>query len=207
MTTTEFHLVRHGQPQDAERLLGRSDPELTELGWRQWQSSCAPLTWQQLYSSPLRRCAEFGQQLARQRHCSLQLDDRLQELDFGEWDGQALAQLWQRPEGDFEAYWQQPWQQVPPGGESTDALLQRVTGLLAELAERHRGETVLLLTHSGVIRVLLSWLLGGQQQGNAHLSRVALGHAARLHIQIYIDEQGLHWPQLMGLFPAPTDCE
>ncbi|TKB50277.1 histidine phosphatase family protein [Ferrimonas sediminicola] len=197
---TLLTLVRHGRPDRADRLLGRTDPGLTPQGWQQMQVSCDGLEVDGIISSPLSRCAEFAHHLSRQRRLPLTIEPGIQELDFGQWDGVDFETLWQSTDGAFELYWQTPWQQTPPQGESTQALHQRVEQTLLRCAREHPGRHLLLLTHAGVMRVVLAWLLEGSRNGNAHLSRVTLGHGARLSLSLYQDEQGQIWPQLLELF-------
>ncbi|MGB6137321.1 MAG: histidine phosphatase family protein [Shewanella sp.] len=196
---TQFTVVRHGEPQNADLLLGRTNPPLTEKGIVQMFARCHLGTYHRVISSPLSRCADFANQYSADKNMPLVIDDRLQELDFGQWDGMALSELWQLPNQQFERFWLQPWFHIPPGGESTTSLLNRTTQLIDELCNRFSGEHLLLVTHSGVIRVLLSWLLQGAQNGNAHLSRVEVKHGASLSMSVFVDEQGHGWPQLLSL--------
>ncbi|AZG73297.1 histidine phosphatase family protein [Shewanella livingstonensis] len=200
---TKMTLLRHGEPQNAHLLLGRTNPQLTAKGFEQMKARCSNAQYNRVITSPLIRCADFATQYSAQNNTPLVIENRLQELDFGEWDGVALAELWQMPTKAFETYWHQPWHHIPPGGESTNALLHRVSQLIHELSIRFTGEHILMITHSGVIRVILSWLLQGLQQGNAHLSRVELQHGASLSIGVFIDDEGTQWPQLIGLNNSP----
>ncbi|WP_417347219.1 histidine phosphatase family protein [Ferrimonas sp.] len=197
---TVLTLVRHGRPELADRLLGRTDPGLTPLGWQQMQQSCQGLKVDAIITSPLTRCADFAQALGRERQLPVETESRFQELDFGDWDGLDFQTLWQSTDGAFELYWQAPWQETPPGGESTESLQRRVEQALLEHGTRHKGKNLLLVTHAGVMRLVLAWLLEGSRQGNAHLSRVTLGHAARITLSLYQDEQGQVWPQLVELY-------
>ncbi|QIZ76268.1 histidine phosphatase family protein [Ferrimonas lipolytica] len=197
MSYTYFTLIRHGKPDDCDRLLGRSDPELTDAGWQMMAHASAGLEAEQIISSPRKRCSAFARHFASSQQLPLQIDDNWQELDFGDWDGELLQRLWQQPE--FNQYWQQPFDNCPPNGESTQQLLQRVSAAITDLSNRYPGQRLLIFTHSGVIRLVLWWLLNGQHSGNAHLSQVHLSHAAKLDFTTFKDENQKLWPQLAGL--------
>jgi alpha-ribazole phosphatase len=195
---TQFILVRHGEPEDSHCLLGRTNPPLTAKGVQQLKQVCMNINIDQIVSSPLKRCADFSLWFSQQKQCPLLVDDRLQEMNFGCWDGLSLSHLWQLPSGEFERFWQQPWQFSPPEGETTQQVLARVAQLLIELARRHPGEKLLLFTHSGVMRIVLCWLLNSKEQGNAHLSRVELNYGAQITMSLYQDDEGQLWPQMLG---------
>ena len=106
-----------------------------------------------IHSSPLKRCHKLAQELSDQ---SVTTDEQLMELDFGKWEGRA----WD----DIEDEELQPWMQnfveaVPPGGESYRQLYDRVTGWWEEFIKAEHKQ-VLVVTHAGVIRCLLSHVLG-----------------------------------------------
>ncbi|WOT06764.1 histidine phosphatase family protein [Shewanella youngdeokensis] len=198
MNYCEFTLLRHGQPEQADCLLGRTNPPLTAKGWQQMQLSSTGLTFDLIISSPLSRCHAYARHLAQQHNSQLIVDSDWQELDFGDWDGQAINSLWEDQHG-YGEYWQAPFDHTPPNGETTTALLQRLTSSIGRLSREYAGQRILIVSHSGVMRMLLAWLLNSTQQGNPHLSRVQLEHAAVLQFNTYIDEANTLWPQLQGL--------
>jgi broad specificity phosphatase PhoE len=198
MNDTQFTLLRHGLPKQADSLLGRTNPPLTAKGWQQMQRSSAGLTFDVIISSPLSRCHAYAQHLAQQNNSPLIVDSDWQELDFGDWDGQPISTLWDDQHG-YGEYWQAPFELTPPNGETTTELLQRLTRSIERLSREYAGQRILIVSHSGVMRMLLAWLLNSTQQGNPHLSRVQLEHAALLQFNTYIDEADTLWPQLQGL--------
>ncbi|MBR9727947.1 histidine phosphatase family protein [Shewanella intestini] len=203
MNTTEFIIMRHGLPEQADCLLGRTNPPLTTIGWQQMYRSSAALEYDLIISSPRQRCSAFAQQLAQQHQCPCELDDAWQELDFGDWDGMKIQQLWLQDELGYPQYWQQPFVYSPPNGESSQQLLSRMTRAITTLAVKHTGKRLLIISHAGVMRMALAWLLNTHQQRNPHLSRVELDHAAILRFNVFIDQDEQQWPQLQALIPAP----
>ncbi|OHX12386.1 phosphoglycerate mutase [Chromobacterium sphagni] len=155
-------LLRHGEIDHDGRLIGLTDLPLTEHGQQQlarsWQriSSLAPVT--AIASSPLQRCREFAVRQALSGSLALKVDPRFAEIDFGDWDGQPLAELeHQHPD------WRQQLADggfTPPGGESYEQFRTRVLAGLSEWMTTARGSHRLLVTHGGVITVLMAELLG-----------------------------------------------
>lgn len=118
--------------------------------------------WKQplIYSSPLQRCAELAESLAAPTNAEVQFDDRLKELNFGDWE----ERLWEDiPRADLDAWANDFVDGSPPGGESYRALQTRVNALLDELRARpliaDGNRDVLFVAHGGVIRALLAWAL------------------------------------------------
>ncbi len=102
-----------------------------------------------VWSSPLRRCRELAERL----HPAPRLDGRLQEMDFGAWEGQ----LWEtvaRPA--LDAWAADVAGFAPPGGESGAAVQARALAWVAECGETE----AVVVTHGGVIRVLAAHWLG-----------------------------------------------
>jgi len=67
---TQIDLLRHGEPVGGRRYRGQTDDPLSEKGWQQMRAAVLDVQgWDVIYSSPLRRCAEFAQELSRRRRC------------------------------------------------------------------------------------------------------------------------------------------
>ena len=112
-----------------------------------------------IYSSPLQRCLKLAYALALERE--VQEDQRLMELDFGDWELKHWDDI---PRGLVDVWADDHVMQAPPNGESFHALSLRAIEFLQEVSANHAGQDVLVLTHAGVIRALLSQAL------NLHLT-------------------------------------
>jgi alpha-ribazole phosphatase len=97
-----------------------------------------------LYSSPLTRCRLLAEQL----HAAPHFDDRLREIDFGDWEMQPWDSLDHRL---LDAWAADPFGFVPPGGEAVAALRARVAGFLRELPAA--AADVIIVAHAGVMKV------------------------------------------------------
>jgi alpha-ribazole phosphatase len=155
-------LVRHGRIGDGQggRFVGRSDPALDGCGEaqaRQLARRVQQFAPQRCYCSPLRRCQQTAAILMP--HVRLQEDERLREIDFGRWENRTFAEIaqaepeavarWAAADADFAF----------PEGERIAAFRERVARV-AEYLVGVQAETVLAVTHGGVIRAMICHLLG-----------------------------------------------
>ena len=106
-----------------------------------------------LVSSPARRCRALAETIGGALGARVELDGRLQELDFGAWEGLAWEVVPREALDDWAA---DPWGFAPPGGESGAGLVGRVRAFHAEL---RAGAVV--VSHGGPLKVLAA-LLGGR---------------------------------------------
>lgn len=155
-------LVRHGETDTnrAGRLLGRADPPLNERGRAQvaalaqlFADGAPPVA---VVSSPLGRARETAAAIADAVGVTVELDERLVEVDYGEWDGRAL--------GDMRIELMERWRAdpdfVPPGGESLAAVTARAGACAAELLDRAGSELVIAVSHVSPIKGAVAWALG-----------------------------------------------
>lgn len=178
-------LLRHGETERGGGFRGSLDDALTERGWAQMREAVAVLEgWTALVSSPLQRCARFAAELAEQRELPLQLEADLQELHFGEWEGRTAAELMLDAETELGRFWSDPYAYTPPGGEPLARFEARVLAALARLQAQHAGRHVLLVTHGGVINLLLA---RARRLPRAQLLQVGAAHGALFRLQVGAD--------------------
>jgi broad specificity phosphatase PhoE len=191
---TKLYLARHGESDwNAEnRFQGHTDRPLTERGRRQAErlaAEVADLSLTAIYTSPLRRCAETAEIIARTVKVEPIVDSALQEVDVGSWAGLTRADVEERfPEG-FRS-----WVSGGNGwtdGETYEDMSERVLTAVGSIAGVHPGENVLVISHGGPIRAIHAAAAGMDVQSyrrlrrvepNARLSAVAVenGRVARL---------------------------
>ncbi len=166
--TVDF--LRHGEPVGGDVLRGRVDHPLSDLGWLQMQKAAqlntarelSPTTpsWTHLISSPLQRCRVFAEHLAQLTALQLRVHEKWQEIDYGDWDGMLLSD-WRESAGpQFKEFRKDVSKLNPPNGEAFLSFRDRVLEAMNELAELPDGSHVLIVTHGGVLRVVLPTVLG-----------------------------------------------
>jgi broad specificity phosphatase PhoE len=148
-------IARHGRTlaNASGELLGRRDPGLDDVGRRQAEAIGRALAdVDRLVSSPLRRCRETAEAIG----APVDLDERFIELDYGDLEGVALADIapatW--------AAWRADVGWTPPGGESLAALAVRVGAALDDLLDEASERDVVVISHVSPIKAALAWSLG-----------------------------------------------
>ncbi|AMS16704.1 alpha-ribazole phosphatase [Pseudomonas chlororaphis] len=174
--TLRLDLLRHGETELGGGLRGSLDDALTDVGWQQMRAAVAGLgPWDRLVSSPLQRCARFAEELGARLALPVTLDPDLQELHFGAWEGQSAAALMATDAEALGWFWADPYAFTPPQGEPVLAFSARVLGAVERLHQRYAGERVLLVSHGGVMRLLLARARGLPRE---QLLNVEVAHGA-----------------------------
>ena len=167
MPKTRLFLVRHGETMANReyRYIGTRDDSLSTLGQTQAiqiAEALSVLPVAAVYSSPLQRTYDTALPIAARHSLEVQRVDDLRECDFGTWEGLKRAEVIERSPVDAQRMreWEQNTSIAPPGGESFEALQQRVCAVVESLAQAHPDQSIVLVTHVGPIKVLLSVALG-----------------------------------------------
>ena len=167
-STTNLVLLRHGEtPLTPERRFsgtGSGDPGLSDIGRRQAEQAAgsaliqgADLT--QILTSPLRRCRETAEIVARALDLPVEVEDDLGEMDFGDWEGSTFAEVEQRHSADLAA-WKSSADVAPTGSTETFTdLLQRITSAARRIAAAHPDTGVLAITHVTPIKAFVAGAL------------------------------------------------
>lgn len=160
-------LVRHAET--AWNVEGRHqgrgcDIGLSEAGQAQARALAdrlAGMAWTRVAASPLKRARETADLLLGGADFRLILDPDLEEISHGAWEGLLASEVRQRwPE--VQRDWRERPDQVRlPGGETLAEVQARAWAALERLTQGLGGEdTLLVVTHDGVNRVLLCRVLG-----------------------------------------------
>ncbi len=164
LAATELWLIRHGESTGNRDgvLQGQEDHPLSPFGHEQCKRLAERLgttRFSALYSSDLTRATETAGYLAQRWGIETRTDQRLREIDVGEWSGLPNQTIAER----FPEEWQR-WQDRDPtlkrgGGESYADAQLRVTMAITQIAKQHPGERFAMVMHGGVMRAYLASLL------------------------------------------------
>lgn len=183
---TRFCFVRHGEtPWNAERRIqGHTDVGLDDEGLHQaelagrWLAA-EPRRPSVLYSSDLLRARQTAERLAAALDLPVQLAPELRERRYGVFEGLTYDEARQRFPEDYAAFERRrPNYAFPQGGESLGALFVRVTGRIEAMRAAHPGQTVVVVTHGGVLDVI---------------NRFVRGNALETPRDFLIPNTGLNW--------------
>ena len=187
VSSTRINLLRHGEHALGRAICGVKDPELSEKGWEQLSNQMNILVgrgkqWDICVASPRIRCAAFARHVSEQLNIELVIKDALSELDFGEWEGLTGVQL----EASFPGQWQQwldnPDDPAPHNGKAYAMFQQRILNAWSQLILQYQGKRILLLSHSGVMRTILTNILGLDAKG---LFRFNVPYACHSQVSVY----------------------
>ncbi|NMZ22919.1 alpha-ribazole phosphatase family protein [Pseudomonas proteolytica] len=183
--TLHLDLLRHGETELGGGLRGSLDDALTAKGWTQMREAVlARGPWDRLVSSPLQRCARFAEELGARLDLPVSLEPDLQELHFGAWEGQSAAKLMETDAEALGLFWADPYSFTPPDGEPVEGFSRRVHGAVLRLHQLYAGQRVLLISHGGVMRLLLAQ---ARCLPREQLLNVEVGHGGLFSLRVEAD--------------------
>lgn len=157
-------LVRHGENDwvKEHRLAGwLPDIHLNENGRRQAQEAGARLAPQPvaaIYSSPVTRCVETAEYIAAHFRLPIIINEELGEVRYGKWEGKKIKNLARKPLWQVVQFF--PSRMRFPGGEALREVQFRAIQALEKLSAQHQSETVVVVSHADVIKLVLANYLG-----------------------------------------------
>lgn len=162
---TKIILTRHGHVEGIkpERFRGREPLELTKRGTAEaalvaqriatrWRPS-------HIYTSPMSRCIATAAAIARATAVAAKTCEDLNDIDYGAWQFKTFADAKAQDPALFAAWFATPQLIRFPNGESLQDLAARTANALRLVLARHPDETIVLVGHDSVNRVLLLQLL------------------------------------------------
>ncbi len=183
---TSFIFLRHGEPVGGKIFRGSTDDPLTEKGWQQMQAAVADLSYDEIVSSPLKRCVEFSKKNQQAKDLPLAIVDELQELHLGDWEGLSTEQVEKLDAKALADFWAAPQNYTPPNGEPFDDFEQRILIAFEALKKQYisnsQSKTILIVCHAGVMMVLLkAWL----ELSIENILCIKLNHASKIRVELY----------------------
>ena len=177
MQMVTLYLLRHAATQyvGEKQFVGQTDLPLSQEGRHQadkCRQQLANVAFSEIWCSNLKRTYETAELISRGRQSIFRSVPELREIDLGAWDGVAMTVIRER----FPDLWRERGENIarfrPPSGESFADLQQRVIPLIEQIVA-HSSGNILVVTHAGVIRVILCHIL---QAPLSHLFRIQLDY-------------------------------
>ncbi len=157
---TILYLIRHGETDwnKQRRIQGHSDVHLNSTGEEQAERLARYFSqhrFSAVYASDLKRAYDTARRIAEAANSPLQQLDRLRERCYGEMEGLLYEEIKQQM-GEVK-----PDESVF-GIESFNGLQERASTCLTELADKHAGSTIAVVTHGGLINAFLHFISSGE---------------------------------------------
>ena len=165
MTTTRLCIVRHGETDwNAERRIqGHIDIELNAAGRSQAEATARGIVnhrFAALYSSDLMRTMQTAATLARVVGRAVSPDTGLRERHYGHMQGKTYEEMLASGAAEAERFRQRVLDHDFGGGETLPDFAKRIYTTVDRLASAHAGQSLLLVTHGGVLDVIYRRALG-----------------------------------------------
>lgn len=164
---TTLYLIRHGHTRATELGLLYSDTtiELTEKGKAQAASAAAyikTLAPQLLICGKAKRVMQSAEPVEAETGLKAQSIDGFEEWQVGDWEGRTYLDIKKNDPDQYHRWCEDPIANAPPSGESIIDLSVRIAANLDKLitSEEYAGKTIAMVTHSGIIRSIVSHALG-----------------------------------------------
>lgn len=162
---TELYLIRHGETELNTKgvYYGWTDCGLSENGIMQAEDLADILqnvSFDAVISSSLIRAVVTAAVVSGFTPDEIIKDDRLRELNFGDWEGMHHNEVREKHKEAWEN-WSKDWKNAaPPKGESFSEIYSRVKSCIEEILKEYKGKRVLVVSHQGAMRIIPMVLLG-----------------------------------------------
>lgn len=137
---------------------GHSDCEISDRGYIQLDLlsiRCRNMPIDVIYSSPLKRAYKTAEAINRFHGLEIRVDDRLKEINGGEWEGIPYDDLPKLYPKDFEIWRNRPYEFAPNSGETMREVYDRMWECITDIVKENPGKTVCVTSHGCAIRNFL----------------------------------------------------
>ncbi|MBQ6381467.1 MAG: histidine phosphatase family protein [Clostridia bacterium] len=204
----KFYVIRHCEAMgNREKIFqGTHDGEVSELGKLQldYLSLCfRNEAIDSIYSSSRKRALATARAVNLYHHLDIQIDDRIMEINAGEWEGKAFSTFPKLFPKEMYLWDYEPYRFVAPNGESMQQVYDRMVAFVLEKAQQFPQQNMVLASHGCAIRNLLCWAegLGFEHLGeeiwpaNTGVSVIEVGSDLKPHLLLKNDIS--HLPEEM----------
>lgn len=165
MSRIRLFVVRHGETEwvRERRFAGSRDIPLTEAGRDQCAAvgrALAGTAVAAVYASPLERARASAEVIAEPHGLSVRIVPAFSEMSFGSWEGLTRDEVRERYPDAWARWRSTPHLLEPQGGETVPGVAARVTAGIAALQAAHDSQTIVLVSHGVVARLIVLDALG-----------------------------------------------
>lgn len=155
----KIHITRHGQTDwNVEgRMQGSKNSNLTEQGKQDalnLGNSLKDTEIDCIYTSPLTRAYDTALLINGDRDIPVEVHENLKEMNFGIWEGMHSDDVIREYKDEHYKFWNEPHLYTPIDGETFEELIKRVKITLNDITNQNKGENILLVTHTIVIKAI-----------------------------------------------------
>lgn len=169
-TETRVLLMRHGETPGNKKgiVQGWGDEALSTKGKAQIAALNSILSDKKIdtiYTSDLKSALESAELIGKEHSIQVQTENNLREQDLGVYQGTNLTaylRTIRRAKKTSDTF-------CPEGGEVPETFRKRAIDLFLEIIAKHQGKTILLITHTGVIKCILHYLFGNDLPGGYYM--------------------------------------
>lgn len=157
-------LLRHGHVENSDKKCfnGHFDADLSPLGLEQSQEAAKILSDKPIkavYSSDLKRSHKGAQEIAKLHGITPEPLKEFREISVGKWEGLTLDEVNEKYPGEIERRFENIETSRVEGGETIEEVHNRVISQFIDLTRKHNDETISIVAHGGVNRIILCHLL------------------------------------------------
>ncbi len=180
-------LVRHGitESNSARKFVGYSDVELSAAGYRQVERLHDRLVDDKIdavYSSDLRRALVTAEVISSGHKVDIVTCPELREVNYGNVEGLTFEEISRLYPEVAESLTNFSLRLKFPGGEGFERFIERAGKFLDKLKRHTPSQTILIVSHSGPLRVLVCRLLGIDV---GHWRQIRLDNASLSIVETY----------------------
>jgi len=159
---TTIDLLRHGALEGGIRYRGILEAPLTKNGrasmdavWHRLDGNIDSIV-----TSSLSRCLEPAQSWAKASGIACRIEPDIREMHYGAWEGLSKEEIEAKFPGMLSRWRENPVGMQIPEAERIEDFARRVTGAWQRIVNESAGKHVLVVAHSGSLRVMLAHVLG-----------------------------------------------
>ncbi|RLQ90029.1 histidine phosphatase family protein [Planomicrobium sp. Y74] len=155
-----LYITRHGETEWnlEKRMQGWGDSPLTEKGKKnalELGGRLKDTEFEAVYASPSLRAFSTAQAICAERKLEIKVDDKLREINVGEWEGKEHVYINENYPEEYFSFWNTPHLYTSATGENFSELQERALEAVHAIREHHREGNILIVTHSIIIKALL----------------------------------------------------